>query len=119
MVKVGIVRTENILLIKKNIKLIKKVLRQYLYFSTRLAYANKEIREKNSSMNNTKYNTTEDMIIKRQSLKRKTKLKFRQNVSNFYDERNIRMQCKTFQFEEDTFSKSAESIIKIYHEVLL
>ena len=31
----------------------------------------------------------------------------------------IRRQSNTFQFEEDSFSKNGESIIKNYHEVLL
>ena len=34
------------------------------------------------NMVNTKYNTTEDMIEKSQSLKGKTKLKFYKNISN-------------------------------------
>ena len=31
----------------------------------------------------------------------------------------IRRQSPTVQFEEDVFSKGAQGIIKIYHEVLL
>ena len=52
------------------------------------------------------------MIDKLQQLKGKTKLKFYKNTSNCYDNMNKRM-------DEDTFSKNAESISKIYHEVLL
>ena len=37
-------------------------------------------------MDNTNYNTTEDMINKLQSLKGKTKLKFYENISNYYIE---------------------------------
>ena len=37
-------------------------------------------------MANTMYNSTEDMINKLQSLKGKTKLKFYENLSNYYDE---------------------------------
>ena len=32
---------------------------------------------------------------------------------------NYRRQCGTFQFDEDVFSKVAEKISKIYHEVIL
>ena len=60
-------------------------------------------------------NTTEDMINKLQSLKRKTKLKLYQNISNFYDEINY----KIFRFEKDPFAKNAQGIGKIYHEVLM
>ena len=42
-------------------------------------------------------------------------MKFYKNLSNFYDETNIR----NFKFEEDLFSKNAPGISKIYHEVLL
>ena len=47
----------------------KKVLRQDHYFSTRLPYANKKIREIWMNMVNTNYNSTEDMIYKLQQLK--------------------------------------------------
>ena len=42
----------------------------------------------------------------------KTKLKFSKNISNYYDNMNIR-------FDENTFAKNAQIISKIYHEVLL
>ena len=42
----------------------KKIRRQDQYFSTRLNYANKKIREIWINMVNTKYNSTEDMIDK-------------------------------------------------------
>ena len=73
-------------------------------------------KEKQTLMNivETTYITTEDMIIRLQSLKCKTKLKFHKNSSNYYDEMNIR----NFQFEEDIFSRNAQSISKVYHEVL-
>ena len=61
---------------KQRHQINKKVLRQERDFSTRLSYANKKIREINYSIVNTKYNSTEDMNIKLQQLKRKTKLKF-------------------------------------------
>ena len=70
-------------------------------------------------MVNTTYNSTHDMIKKLQQLKVKTKLKFYQNISKFYDEMNIRKQSGTFQFEEGPFSKNVESIDKIHHEVML
>ena len=55
------------------------------------------------------------MINKLQNLKGKTKLKFYKNISNYYDERNI----ENFNFEEHPFAKDAQSIGKIYHEVLM
>ena len=61
---------------------------------------------------NTTYNSTEDMIDKLQQLKRKSKSNFLKNKSNFYDNMNIRM-------DEDTFARNAQSISKIYHEVLV
>ena len=64
---------------------------------------------------NTTYTSTEDMINILQSLKRKTKLKFYKNVSNYYDE----MIRKKVQTQEDPFSKIAQGISKIFQEVLL
>ena len=64
-------------------------------------------------MVNTTYNSTQDMIIKLQQLKDKTKLEFHQNISIYYDEINIRRQSGTFQFEEDPLSKNAEGISKL------
>ena len=52
------------------------------------------------------------MINKLQSLKGKTKLKFFKNLSNHYDNMNIRM-------DEDPFAKKAQGKSKIYHEILL
>ena len=67
-------------------------------------------------MVNTNYNSTEDMISKLQSLKGKTKLKFYKHISNYYTE----MKNKIFQTKnQDPFAKNAQSISKIYHEVLL
>ena len=67
------------------------------------------------NMVNTKYNSTEDMINKLQSLKGKTKLKFYKNISNYY----VEMKNRNFQTQEDPFAKNAQGISKIYHEVLL
>ena len=64
------------------------------------------------NMVNTTYNSTEEMIIKLQSLKFKTKLGFYKNISIYYDNMNIRL-------DEDPFAKNAQDIIKTYHEVLL
>ena len=61
-----------------------------------------------------KANTTEDMINKLQTLKGKTKLKFYENISNFYDE----MNNKNYRFEEDPFARNAQGFSKSYHEVL-
>ena len=66
-------------------------------------------------MVNTTYNSTEDMINKLQSLKGKSILKFYKNISNYYTE----MKNNNFQTQEDPFSKNAQGISKIYHEVLL
>ena len=98
---------------KQQHQIDKKNRRQDQYFSTRLPYANKNIREIFISLANT--NSTEDMIDKLQSLKGKTKLKFYKNISNYYDE----MNNKNFRFGEDPFAKNAEGIGKIYHEVLM
>ena len=64
---------------------------------------------------NTTYNSTEDLIMKLQQLKRKTKLKYNRNISNYYNEK----KHKNFQTQEDPFSKNTQNIKKIYHEVLL
>ena len=64
------------------------------------------------NMVNTTFNSTEDMINKIQELKCKTKLKFYNNESNFYDNMDIR-------FDEDPFAKNSQGISKVYHEVLL
>ena len=92
------VRIVIIIILSKNFKLMKKVPGQDHYFSSRLPCANKKSREKNYSMVNGKYETTEDIISKLKSLKGKTKLKFHKNMSNYYDEMNIRRQSGTFQF---------------------
>ena len=101
---------------KQKHQIDKKVRRQDHDFSTRLNYANKKISEIYINMVNTTYNSTEDMINKLQSLKGKTKLKFYENISNYY----IEMKNKNFQTNnQDPFAKNAQGISKIYHEVLL
>ena len=56
------------------------------------------------------------MIIKLQEIKGKTKLKFYKNINNYC----IEMKNKNFQTKnQDPFSKNAQGISKIYHEVLL
>ena len=92
-----------------------KVRRQDHDFSSRLNYANKKIREIYIKMVNTTYISTEDMINKLQELKGKTKLNFYKNINNYY----IEMKNKNFQSQEDPFSKKAQGISKIYHEVIL
>ena len=59
----------------------------------------------------TTYNSTKDIINNLQQLKGKTKLNFYKNISNYFDNMNIR-------FDEDSFAKNAQGISKIYHEVL-
>ena len=66
-------------------------------------------------MGNTTYISSKDMNNELRSLKGKTKLRFYRNKGNYYDEMNY----KKFRFEEDPFSKNAEGISKIYHEVLI
>ena len=67
------------------------------------------------NMVNTKYNSTEDMIIKLQQLKGEKKLKFYKFISDYY----IEMKNKFFQTQEDLFSKNTHGISKLYHEILL
>ena len=64
------------ILLNRSINLIKKVLRQDHYFSTRLPYADKTIGEIWMNMINNNYNATEDMNIRLRQLKDKAKLKF-------------------------------------------
>ena len=61
---------------------------------------------------NTTYNSTEYMINKLQEIKGKTKLKVYKNISNYFNNMIIR-------FDENPFSRNAQSIKKIYHEGLL
>ena len=70
-------------------------------------------------MANTNYDTTHDVIFILQQVKGKTKLKLYQTISEYYDEMKYRRKSRTFQFEEDVFSKNAEVFSKNYHEVLL
>ena len=90
----------------------KKVRRHDQYFSNRLPYANKKIRETQYSMVNSTYNSTQEMINKLQCLKCKTKLNFYENISNFCDNMNIRM-------DEDPFARNTQGIGKFYQEVIL
>ena len=64
---------------------------------------------------NTTCISSEDMISKLQELKGETKLKFFKIISKYSDEMNIR----NFKIEQITFSKNAQGISKLYHEVLL
>ena len=97
---------------KQKHQIDKKVRRRDHSFSTRLTYANKKIVEIWMNMVNTTYNSKEDMINKLQRLKGKTKLKTYKNLSNYYDNMDVKM-------DEDPFAKNAQGIVKIYHEVLL
>ena len=60
-------------------------LEQSKVFSNRLPYANEETRKIFVAMVNVSFKTTEDMIIEVQQLKGKTKSKFYQIISNYYD----------------------------------
>ena len=55
------------------------------------------------------------MINNIQELKGKTKLKFYENQSNYYNE----MKNRNFQTHQDPFSKNAQGVSKSYHEVFL
>ena len=70
-------------------------------------------------MFNTSYNSSEDMINKIQSLKGKTKLKFYQNISNFYDEMTYARRSGTFQFQKDVSTEGAQGISKKDHKVIV
>ena len=106
---------ENIINKQKH-QIDKNVLRQSHDFSTRINYANKKIREIWMNMVNVNYIPAEDKFDKLQSLKGKTKLNFSKNISNFYTE----MKNKNYQTQDhNPFSKNAQGIRKIYHEVLL
>ena len=74
------------IIIKHKHQIDMKVLRQDHYFSNRLPYADKKIRDIWMNMVNTNYNTTEDMINKLQQLKGKTKIKVYKNINNYYNE---------------------------------
>ena len=101
---------------KQEHEIDKNVRRKERDFSTRLNYANKKIRDIWMNMVNTNSNTTEDMIKKLQELKGKTKLKFYENISNYY----IEMKNKNFQTNnQDLFSRNSHGISKTYHEILL
>ena len=52
------------------------------------------------------------MINNLQQLESKSKLKFYQNIGNYYDEMNFRRQSGKLQFEEDP-SKNTEGTSKI------
>ena len=101
---------------KQKHQIDKNIRRQDHDFSSRLNYANQKIREIYINMVNTTYNSSEEMINKLQELKGKTKLKFYKNISNYY----IEMKNKNFQTNnQDPFSKNAQGISRVYHEVLL
>ena len=48
------------------------------------------------NMVNTTYISTEDMINKLQQLKGKTKLKFYKNISNYFDNMDIKLEQDPF-----------------------
>ena len=100
---------------KQKYQIDKKILTQDRDFSTRLNYANKTLRDIWTSLVNSTFNSTEDMIKKLQELKGKTELKFYKNLSNYSKD----MKNKNFKAKQDPFSKNAQVISKIYHEVLL
>ena len=84
-----------------------------------MSYAEKKNREIYYSIPITTYNSTKELNNQLKSSKGKTKSKFYQNISNYFDEVNIKRQSGTFQFEEDPFIKNVQGVGKYYHEVLL
>ena len=115
MIKVTFVKIVKILSTNKKIQIDEKILTQDNYFSNKLPYADKKIREILMNMVNTTFNSTEDMINKFQNLRGKTMLKFQKNPSNFYDEKHIR----NFKFKKTLFVKMllkvlAKFIMKFY-----
>ena len=113
MIKVITAKFANILSISKNIKSIKKILRQDHDFSSRLNYSIKRIRE---IYVNIAFFSLDNVIDKLQQLKGRLKLKFYKNIIDYYKE----MKNKNFQSNKiDPFSKNAKGVGKIYHEVLL
>ena len=70
------------------------------------------------SMMNIKFESTEDMINELQQLKGKSKLKYHQKISNYYDEMKDMRQSNTFIIE-DPFDEKAEGLGKIFHEAFL
>ena len=100
---------------KQKHQIDKKFHRQGRDYSTRLNYANTKNREIDIKMVNTNYITREDMTNILQQLKGKTKLIFYKNISNYYNE----MESENFQTQQDPFSRNAQGISRIFHEVLL
>ena len=113
MIKVITAEIVNLLSTKKH-QIDKKVLRQDRDSSTRLNYANKEIREICMNKLNTKYSSTEDMIDKLQQLKGKTKLKIYKNISNYYNE----LKKENFQTQQVLLAKNAQGKSKIYYFIM-
>ena len=104
---------------KQKHKRDEKVLRQDKKLSTKLRYAFEKIRETYFSMMIIEINRTENMIDKVQRSKGKTKLRFHQGISDYYDEMNYRKQSGFFQFEEDPSAINAQGIDNLIHEALL
>ena len=64
-------------------------------------------------MVNTTYESTENFNNKLYSLKVKIKLKFYQNVSNYYKELKVTRRSNVFQFKEDPLVKMPQALVKI------
>ena len=70
-------------------------------------------------MLNIKFQTTEYVNSKLKHLKGRTKVRFQQNVINFFDEMESKWQSGSFQYEEDTLDENVQDKSKSFHEVLL
>ena len=86
-------------------QIAEKVHGQDHFCSTRLNYANKEMKEIWMNMVNTTHRSTKDMINKLQQLKGKTKIKFCKNTNNYYDNMNNKM-------DEDLFAEKVQGTTK-------
>ena len=100
---------------KQKHQIDKKVVRQDHDSSNRIIYAKTKTRYIYIYISLA--NSSEDNVIdKLQLIKGRSKLKFYKNISDYYKE----MKNKNFQSNKiDPFSKNAEGIGKIYHEILL
>ena len=116
LIKAIIVVTVNIILIRKNPKQIKKVLKKVKDFHTRLLFANQKVR-RIYFLRWTQSKTMGDLIKKLQSLKGKTKLGCNRDISSYSDQMIHVRQRNSFKLDEDAFSEGAQSKAFIMHEV--
>ena len=110
--KVTIVKIEKVLSTNRNIRLIKNYSEKIIFFSTRLPYADKRIREIWMNMINTNNNTTEDIVDKLQGLKGKSKFKFYKSLSNYFDEMNNKNRVVLFNLKKILLVKMLKVLVQ-------